>query len=351
MISMLRRVIKAKTITKTVALLIAVTPLFVIGTANSAVLTSRSVTVGNTQPSAPTTHLIGFTIPGVAPVGSIKLEYCLNSPFVGDSCTLPAGLDLSGVALSGQTGETGFSIHASSNVNTVVLTRPPVATSAIPVTYTLSNAVNPNSASQTVYVRISTYSTDDASGPMVDEGAVLFATADTVSVSGYVPPYLTFCVGVSVAVDCSSASGVLLNFGEFLTNTTKYLSSEYSGATNDPGGFSTSVAGVSMTSGNNIIPPLGSPQTSQPGVSQFGMNLRANSLPSIGADPAGPGTSAPVPQLNNPNQYFFNNQVVSNSPIPTDFRKFTASYVVNVSASQSPGIYSTTLTYIAVAAF
>jgi hypothetical protein len=334
-----------------VALLIAAAPFFGFLPVHASPLSSRSVTLGSSLPSANTTHRFGFTIPGIAPVGSVEFEYCDNSPFIGEICTAPPGLNLSGAVLSGQTGETGFSIHPSSTSNRLVITRAPVATSALPVTYTFSNAINPNGSNKTVFVRLSTFASTDASGGRLDSGAVVFSTASAVTVQGYVPPYLTFCVGVTVTLDCTSGFGSRLDFGILTPAQTRFLSSEFSGATNDVGGFSTSVTGVTMTSGNNTIPALVSAQSSQPGVGQFGMNLRANSAPIVGQDSQGPGSSIAQPPLDTPNIFAFNNQIVTISSVPTDFRKFTASYIVNVAPSQKPGIYSTTLTYIAVAAF
>ncbi len=348
---MLTKVKRTKKIYLTAVSLLLVMPLLCIQRpARAAVLGSRDVVVSNSLPSAVTSHLFSFTIPGATPVASIQFEYCSNTPTVGGPCTAPAGLSLSAAVLSNQTGEVGFSIHGSSTVNNLIITRTSAPTTAGPVSYTFSSITN-QSTNQSVYVRISTYASTDASGPVTDEGAVVYSTARGLGVDGFVPPYLTFCVGVSIAVNCATTTGSLLNFGEFTTAGPRFLTSEFSGSTNDPGGFSTSIVGQTMTSGNNIIPALNPPQASQPGVSQFGMNLRANTSPGVGADPVGPGTSNPVVQMNSPNLFFLSNQTVTNSPLPTDFTKFTASYIVNISSSQSPGIYSTTLTYIAVAAF
>jgi hypothetical protein len=335
------------------SLLVVVSLLFAVVPVYGAQLSSRKITVADSSPSVLTSHRFNFTLPTITPLGSIKFEYCVNNPFVGTTCTPPAGLDLTGAVLSGQTGETGFSIDASSTANTLVITRAAVVPSAIPVSYTFSNLINPNTTNQTVYVRISTYATTDASGPTTDEGAVVFSTASGVTVAGFVPPYLTFCTGVTVAVDCSSSNGSQLNFGSLSTSQPRFLSSEFSGATNDPGGFSTSVTGITMTSGSHIIPALATAQASQPGVSQFGMNLRANSAPPVGSEPLGFGISNSVAQapFNTQNLFVFKNQIITSSPLPTNFTKFTASYIVNISPAQQPGIYTTTLTYIAVAAF
>lgn len=344
--------VKTKTGYILMASLIVVMPLLHwVQSAHAVSLSSRSVVVASSKASAVTSHRFDFTLPTVATLGSIEFEYCENNPFVGSACTPPAGLSMSGVSLSAQSGETGFSIDASSTANKVVLTRPAILASPVAVSYTLSNAVNPSDYSKTVYVRISTFPTVDATGSRADTGAVVFSTASGISVDGFVPPYLTVCVGVTVEINCQNASGTQLDFGEFSTKQTKFLTSQFSAATNDPGGYSMFVAGPTMTSGSNIIPALASTQPSKVGVSQFGMNLRANSNPSVGSESAGAGTAVPTAGFINPNQFSFNNQIVASSPISTEFNRFTASYIVNISSNQSPGIYNTTLTYIATAAF
>lgn len=315
------------------------------------VLANRSVTISDPRVSAITRQDFRFSFPSYQSVGSIKFEYCENSPFVGNPCDMPSGLNVGSANLTGQTGETGFTIMSPTSANRITLTRTAVNTTGVPVTYSFSNIQNPDTVNKTVYVRISTYNSTDATGSTIDEGTVVYSTARNLSVNGYVPPYLTFCVGVTVSIDCSSAAGYQLDFGELVTNTTRTLKSEYSGASNDAAGFSTSLAGVTMTSGNNTIDPLVSPRGSQTGTSQFGLNLRANSSPGIGAEPQGPGSSAPVSQVGTSNQFFFGNQVISTSPVSTDFTKFTVSYIVNVPSTQRPGVYVTTLTYIASAAF
>ena len=314
-------------------------------------LLNRSITIGNSVISANTQYKIDFDYSTVGSVGSVKFEFCENSPLVYLPCVPPAGIDVSASVLAVQSGETGFIVDPLTTTSTIVLSRPSALTSVIPSSYTFTNVSNP-SLNTTTFVRVTTYASIDTSGPFTDDGSMAFSTVDNVTVNGFVPPYLSFCVGVTVAVDCSSASGQQLNFGELSKTSPNFLTSQFAGATNDPGGFSTSVTGITMTSGTNVIPALnGFPQSSQAGTSQFGMNLRFNSSPAVGSDPIGVGTSVISPQFNVSNNFFFNNQVVTNSTLPTDYNVFTVSYLVNVSNSQSPGVYNTTLTYIAIAAF
>ncbi len=313
-------------------------------------MTNRSVVIGSSNVSVNTYHNFKFDYPTVNNVGSLEFEYCVNSPLVGSPCVPPTGLSVSAATLASQSGEMGFAMDAATTANKIVVSRLPGTTSIGSASYSFTNITNPSSE-QTVFVRVSSFSGVGALGPRVDDGTVAFSTAKQVTVSGFVPPYLTFCVGVTVANDCSSANGDFVGFGELSKTGPKSLTSQYAGATNDPTGYSTSVYGITMSSGTNAIPALNSPAVSIPGVSQFGMNLRTNSAPNIGRDPAGAGTSVALADYNQPNMFTFKNQTISKSTTSTDFNVFTVSYLVNVSSSQPAGIYNTTLTYIATASF
>lgn len=343
---------KTPTLTLASLYILAAPLVFFADTAGAAKLLTRSLEIGDSNPSANTFHEFNFTIATADSLGSIEFEYCVNNPFVDAPCTAPNGLDLTSATIASQSGVTGFTIDGLSTANKIVLSRasaPNLAFQA--VSYRFNNVINPSDDS-TVYVRISTYSTEDATGPYIDEGSVVFAITPGVSVEGYVPPYLTFCTGLTVSLDCTNTTGDFINLGELSKTSANFGSSQYSGATNDPGGFTTSVAGSTMTAGNKIIPALENPAPNRPGTSQFGINLRDNSSPNIGSNRSGPGTSTVMAGYNTPNLFkFVPNQVISRSLVSTDFNRFTVSYLVNASPSQPPGIYAATLTYIAVAAF
>lgn len=318
----------------------------------AASLLSRKVTTGSSTAGATTFHNYDFTLASAGSLGSIVFEYCSNTPFFSDSCLPPAGLDLSGANLSSQSGEENFSIHNSSTTNKLVIGRTVDVSLALQaVSYRFDNVVNNTDEGQPVFVRISTYQSDNGAGARVDEGAVVFTTARNVRVEGYVPPYLTFCTGIEVAVDCASSRGNFIDLGELDFDKAKTGSSQYAGATNDPGGYSTTLLGTTMASGTNTIPALSQPDASKAGVSQFGINLRANTSPAVGANRSGSGSAQIVNGYGTPNRFKFANQVISRSAESTEFNRFTVTYLVNVSRSQSPGIYASTFTYLAVAAF
>lgn len=335
------------------ALLMVVPVSFYPSRAHALDLLTRSLRLQTSQPSAVTSHFFTFDIPSSSAVGSIVFEYCSNSPLPQDPCTPPTGFTSSGFTLAGQNGETGFSIHANTTANRIILTRSPaIPTSPQTVSYTFAGVTNPSTSSTSNYVRISTHAADDGTGPVIDFGGLAFSITRTFSVGGFVPPFLIFCTGVTVAPDCASQNGNRLDLGELSNSVPRASTSQFAGATNDPLGYTVALLGTTMTSGNNIIFALPTPTASTAGASQYGINLRANSTPNVGQDPIGIGSSTPAADYNIPNNFTFRNgSLTSSGSLPTDFNTFTVTYMVNIPPGQPPGIYSTTITYIATAAF
>lgn len=319
----------------------------------AAELKTRSIRLSSANVGAPAQHAFSFTVPSTLVIGSISFEYCTNSPMSLMPCTPPVGLNLASMALVAQTGNTGFNVDGTnSTANKIVLTRVPVAGNAVASSYTFNNIINPTTPNQTTYVRLATYISNDATGAPSDEGGVAFATTDLFNVDAYVPPFLIFCVGVSVTLNCNSATGTHIDIGELQSNLTATATMQFSGATNDATGYTTFLNGFTMTSGNNVINALATGGASSVGTSQFGMNLRANSNPTVGQDPFGAGSSTAAAGYDTPNFFrFVNGEAITSTSLPTDFRLFTASYIVNVPKSQNPGVYATTMTFTAIASF
>lgn len=300
-------------------------------------------------------NLIGFTYTDTTdPVGSVVFTFCSNSPITSDTCTVPTGLDLSGAALGAQTGETNFSLLSNSG-NTLIIDRNPTSPSSgtAASTYLFTGIVNPTLIG-TYYLRIQTFSNQLGTGTAVQVGGVALSTTPAAFVvNSVVPPYLTFCSGDTISnIDCSTAAGDQINFGDFSPRSTSSSSSQFIVATNAKTGYSVTVSGNSLTSGNNVIPASTTPTNSRTGTSQFGINLAANTIPSVGSSPIGPGVGAAEPNYASPNAYLFNNgDEVATSSAASNYTKYTVSYVANVSSGQPAGVYATTVTFICLANF
>lgn len=320
--------------------------------AYSAQLPSRSIMLSNNTQGATSTYKLSFNLPSTATLGSIKLMICANSPIDGDVCNAPAGFSFLTATLANQTGETGFTISPATTANELILTRTAVAGVPGPVSYTLNTVTNPASPGS-YYGRTQTFATEDASGPENEFGGLAFSINASVSITATVPPYLLFCSGVVISgMDCGTANGNYVNFGTLTPVQAKSGQTEMVAATNAENGYSIAVDGTTMTSGNNVISAISGPDVSRPGTNQFGINLVGNVDPAVGANPAGGGVAAPLVNYAQTNRYMFSpSATLASSPTPDLYKKFTVSYVVNVSKDQAPGVYVSTLTYVCTASF
>lgn len=319
---------------------------------------------------ATSNHNIGFIFSNTAtPVGSILIQFCAFGPLPDTPCDYSdMNMDISNVTLSAQSGNTGFSMATDSSDNTVktagqtdlangevLLTNPSVplpAGSPTTNTYTLSNIVNPSSTGE-YYVRVQTFSATDGSGSAIEFGGIAIQINSNISVNSIVPPFLTFCGGVTVAfLNCGSAQGSEIDFGDLSSNSSSDATSQFMVATNAQNGYTVSLNGSTMTSGNNVIPNLTYPSGSKIGNGQFGLNVVTNTVPRVGSNPIGAGSGVPTTNYGASNLFTFNEgDNIVTAPAATDYNEFTTSYLVNVSSSQPEGVYSTTINYICLANF
>ncbi len=312
----------------------------------------RSLTLSSGTAGAKTDFVLRFTLSTPASLGSIEAEFCSNSPLFSEPCVIPVGLSLSNLQLTGQTGQTGFVLGPGSNAHTVVLSRPPAASVVGPISYTFANAVNPAQAGS-YYVRLQTFVSSNATGAANDYGGIGYAVNNNLSISAEVPPYLIFCAAITIpTLNCDSANGNYINFGELSATRASFGTSQLLSSTNAKDGYSVTLAGTTLTSGNNAITALLASDVSRPGTAQFGLNLRANASPSGGDEPSGPGSGAPKGPYAQANFFQFQQgDIVASVPKPDLTRRYTASYLVNVPKSQAPGIYVSTVTYICLGNF
>lgn len=339
---------------------------------SAAQITARSLTLqadtdGGAKPSGIVKHQFSFTIPSSSSVGSIQFLYCTTA---GDTCITPTGLSTVAATLTNQVGATGFTLNNTTN-GAPYLTKVTPAVASGTLIYQLSNVINPSDTNKTFFVRISTFATTDATGAATDKGTVAASTATDIVLSGTMPESLVFCTGAIIGLtatvpDCATATSGLIDFNQMFSPTdTATATSQMAASTNAGSGYAITVNGPTMTSGGNTIVAMGAAGTTAHGVSQFGLNLKANttatSTVAVGSEIAVPSNGTnyrgeAAVGYNTPDNFKFTaGDVVADSASGgaggSDSQIFTASYIVNVPGSQPAGTYTTTLTYICTPTF
>lgn len=357
-----------------VLVLASFTTIFLAQSASAAQITSRSLTLqaggtdGGSKPGGVVNHAFAFTLPGSNTVGSIQFLYCTTA---SGACTMPTGLVTTSATLGAETGVTGFTMVNTTN-GAPHLTRTAAAIgSNVATTYRLDTVTNPTAVNSTFFVRIATFATTDATGGTGDTGTVAASTATQIVLTGTMPESLIFCTGETITTtggvpDCSTATPGVISFNQLFSPVdTATADSQMAASTNAGSGYSISVNGPTLTSGANTISAMAAAAAGVRGTSQFGLNLKANtvstSTPAVGIEvaPAANGTTLKgqaAAGYNSPDTFkFVSGETIANSANggagPTDAQIFTTSYIANVPGSQAAGTYTTTITYICTATF
>lgn len=363
---------------------VSVTAIFRAPDAYAAQITTRSLTlvgvggVGGSLPGGNVNHRFTFTIPtlGTA-LGSVKFEYCTIATL--DACVTPTGMDASIITGLTDTGSdvTGWTVQAGSTANTVIVRRAAATNPAGgDLIIQLNNIKNTTDVNETFFVRMTTHSSLDGTGATVDNGSVAASTANPIQLSGIMPESLIFCTGADITVtanvpDCSTATSGVIEFNQlFSPQDTATAVSKMAASTNAFSGYAITVNGPTLMSGSTPIPAMASGAADAPiartrGISEFGMNLAANTV-ATSTTPVGAAVT-PVPDgvdlrgqaasdYSVADQFKYSNgDIVAASDNgglgPTNGQLYTVSYVVNVAGNLLAGTYSTTLTYICTPTF
>ena len=165
---------------------------------------------------------------------------------------------------------------------------------------------------------------------------------------------LIFCLAQQVEENCTGTDDTYFkDMGELNSTSTVTAQSQMAVGTNASAGFVITANGDPPSAGTTTIDGMTTPTASRPGTNQFGINLVANTSPAIGENPQGPFTNAvPSAGYGVADQYkYVSGDTVAYSPNVSLMRKFTVSYVLNASPSLKPGVYSTTITFVASGRF
>ncbi|HMS23383.1 MAG TPA: hypothetical protein PKB09_01070 [Candidatus Saccharibacteria bacterium] len=319
----------------------------------AAQITSRKVTLSNSGGAATgVTYTFNFTVPTATVLKSFQAQICTTA---SGACTTPVGWSGAASDLAAQPTNYGDASGWTDASTASALRMTKTTNSAAPTgsqTVAFNGTVNPTANNTTFFARITTYS-DDAYTTAVDSGVVAASTSQQITLTGTIDETLTFCTGTSITgTNCGTVAGSSVNFGSFSSTSTSSGTSVMAASTNADGGYSITVNGTTLTSGGDTISALAAQTASSIGSEQFGLNLKDNTTPNVGAEVSGTGSGAATANYGTADQFrFVTGDSISSAAGNTDANTFTASYIVNVGGSTEPGTYTAIMTYICTATF
>jgi len=210
-------------------------------------VSNRSMTLSSSASGGVSDYLASFILNNTTtPLATIQIQFCANSPIIVDPCNLPVGLDTSTAVLNNQIGNIGFILDNSTNGLLTLSRNPSIPTNATNF-YQFENITNPSSAGE-YFARIRTFATSDVSAPDIESGGMAFAITPNLTINTIVPPYITFCLAVTIPeMNCSETIGNSLDLGDFQTYTSNSGSYQFLVATNSGTGYSVSVYGTTRS--------------------------------------------------------------------------------------------------------
>jgi hypothetical protein len=357
-------------------------PLFLTQSVQAGTLVNRYIKLSDSSSGhTNTTYSIGFTPTVTTAIKGIVIDFCSDSPVIGATCTPPSGMDIvkASLALANITNLTaGFTVDTTNSTATrAVLVNgsgSTVATTA--ATIDLGNGTNgvtnPTTTNTAFYARIMTYGatataqayTSSAPGSYIDGGGVAVSTAGLIQLTAKVQESLTFCVYTNSPVNCAAASGTAVTLGDangvLASTSTSYQSTAGFGLqTNAQSGAVVRmkgdtlcrVAGSCVSSANTITAQGASctADSTTTSVEQFGMRVSV----------VGTGITATAPynctagnhafDLTNVNTTY--GQQIASCSAPIDEAQNTLQFSAKAATTTEAGIYSSTLTFIAVATY
>jgi hypothetical protein len=137
------------------------------------------------------------------------------------------------------------------------------------------------------------------------------------------------------------------DLGTLSNAAVRYDTAGFNAATTAQGGYVIQFAGTTLSFESNQIDPLSTPAGSSPGSEQFGFNLRANSTPSVGADPSG-GYGEASSGYDTANSFKFSSgDTIAQVDRPSGQTNYVASFIGNIEELTDAGQYLTSLTITA----
>ncbi len=388
-----------------------VLPAFNSGSASAAQLQSRKLTLSSSANGNVTTNVAGvaqnpgeggngqkakhtftFNIGTTGNVGSVLIQYC-TTPIPGTTCTTPTGLTADTIdTATGFPTQTGFSTNnftldtttaqptgcnggsAASRGNCILIKRGTAASETSGATINIGFGgtsgeyiTNPTTDNQTFFVRLSTYS-DTAYTTQVDRGTVASSTAQQIDITAKVQEKLNFSVGsthVAPGGTCTALNDTgALALGDVdgvLDTATQYDAHSYFRlSTNAINGTSVYYSADTLKDGSNDINALSSEVTTAAGTEAFGLALNSgNANHSFAGGSTGLTAATGYDEGNGALGTAKFNFATASVTTPVAVASAAPGgvvvcdtgavrYVGNIATNTPAGIYTTTVTYIAV---
>lgn len=145
------------------------------------------------------------------------------------------------------------------------------------------------------------------------------------------------------------------SFGNFSPTTTATATSTFTVSNYTSYGYIVQITGTPPTNGPHVIAPMATTATPTVGTEQFGINLVANTLPSVfGANPDHGqfGVGSAVANYNTPNQFrYVSGDVIASAPKTSGITTYTISYIADVSPLTPGGQYTSNQSIICTATY
>jgi hypothetical protein len=265
-----------------------------VGRVSAAQVTTRSIRISNSTPAANNViYRVEFNVATTGNIGGIAIDFCSNTPIIGDSCTAPGGFNVneSTLTVNNQTVNIQtLAVDAATTTNTLILTRTASSlSSGATVNFELGNGTNAMhnpTAVGSFYARIYTYATSAAAQGhstntptgYVDYGGIALSTAAVINITARVMETLSFCVynttcGDDPSITIGHTVGTTTVIDE---NNIDTANVNFSISTNANGGASIRMKGDTLKSGANDINAAGSAVTFTNGTERFGLRLSAS---------------------------------------------------------------------------
>lgn len=254
---------------------------------SAAQVTSRSIRMSDsTQGTTGVTYKVLFTVPTTAVIQGIVVDFCDETPLIGDSnCTTPTGFSVGTPSVTVNSGLTGTWTAGQLNTNrTLTLTNASggSVSASTAVDFDITTITNPTTDNHSFYARILTYTTTGGAtgytagtpGGYTDYGGVALSTGKVINITARVMESLSFCV---YATACSDDPSFTLGHGTNNVLDTTAVDTDavnFSVSTNAQSGATIRLKGDLLTAGSNDIDSVGATATAMvAGTEAFGVRV------------------------------------------------------------------------------